>query len=81
MIKDPLAFSAVRSTDFDSVPTADPSDKSLGFFNRPLSADLVALLFSGHDLPCPKVISPQSGRMIVAQQFTAGDRSARICSP
>ena len=32
---------------------------------------------------CPKsrFISPQSGRMIVAQQFTAGERSERSCSP
>jgi len=28
-----------------------------------------------------RVISPQSGRMIVAQQFTAVDRNARIGSP
>jgi hypothetical protein len=31
--------------------------------------------------PKGRVFSPQSGRMIVAQQFTAGDKSARIGSP
>ena len=31
--------------------------------------------------PKSRVISPQSGRMTIAQQFTAGDRGARIGSP
>src|SRR5207245_6779113 len=31
--------------------------------------------------PKSRVIRPRSGRMKVAQQFTAGDRSARIGSP